>query len=165
MPAIKRLMDEVMAGPSMPEQREGPLAAERQMLAGARKVALFAAGSAAQKHMHNLPDQQEIMGAIADCIAEIYALESCILRAEKLVAAQGEAAARNAVAMTRYYAAKALDTVEKSARKVLAAVAEGDMLRTQAAILRRIAKYEPVDTVGLGRQIAQHVLKAGRYSV
>ena len=110
-----------------------------------------------------LADQQEIMGALADCIMEVYALESCLLRAEKLLAAKGAAAAKQPVAITRYYAVKSLQTVESAARKVIGAVAEGDMLRTQVAILRRLGKYEPADTVALGRQIASHVLAAGRY--
>ena len=55
--------------------------------------------------------------------------------------------------------------MELSARKVIAAVAEGDMLRTQMAILRRLAKHEPADTIGLGRQIAKHVLAAGKYAL
>jgi len=41
----------------------------------------------------------------------------------------------------------------------------GEMVRTQMMIVRRLAKYDPVDTIGLGRQIAPHVLEAGRYSV
>ena len=105
------------------------------------------------------------MGALADCIMEVYALESCILRAEKLIAAKGEAAAKQAIAMTRYYAAKAdRRRWNLSSRKVIAAVAEGDMLRTQMAILRRLSKHEPADTIGLGRQIAKHVLAAGKYA-
>jgi butyryl-CoA dehydrogenase len=48
---------------------------------------------------------------------------------------------------------------------VIAAVAEGDMLRTQMAILRRLSKHEPADTIGIGRQIAKHVLAAGRYAL
>jgi hypothetical protein len=39
------------------------------------------------------------------------------------------------------------------------------MVRTQAAILRRLGKYEPSETIGLGRQIARHVLAAGRYAL
>ena len=50
-------------------------------------------------------------------------------------------------------------------RKVVAAVAEGDTLRTQMAIVRRLAKHDPSNTIGLGRQIAQHVIAAGRYSI
>jgi alkylation response protein AidB-like acyl-CoA dehydrogenase len=163
--AIKQLMDEVMAGPTAGDGDQGPLAEEHKLLANAKKLALFAAGAASQKYMQALAEQQEIMGALADCISEVYAIESAILRAEKLRANRGEAAARQAVAMTKYYTAKAAQTVELSARKVIAAVAEGDMLRTQMAILRRLSKHEPVDTIALGRQIARHVIDSGRYAL
>jgi butyryl-CoA dehydrogenase len=115
--------------------------------------------------MQAMADQQEVMGALADCIMEVYAMESSILRAEKLIASKGEPAAKQAIAMTQYYAAKAFERIEQSSRKVIAAVAEGDMLRTQMAIQRRLAKHEPADTIALGRQIARHVLDAGRYSL
>jgi alkylation response protein AidB-like acyl-CoA dehydrogenase len=165
LPAIKKLMDEVMSGPGAEQPAAGPLPAQRKLLAQAKKLALFAAGSASQKYMQNLADQQEIMGALADCIMQAYAMESAILRTEKLVAAKGEAAAKQAIAMTQYYAASAMQAIEASARKVIAAVAEGDMLRTQMAIVRKLSKYEPANTVALGRQIAQHVVTAGRYSL
>jgi alkylation response protein AidB-like acyl-CoA dehydrogenase len=154
LPAIKRLMDEVMSGPSADEQ-EGP----RRALAAAKKLTLFAAGAASQKYMQALADQQEIMAALADCIAEVYAMESCILRAEKL------GSNRQANAMTEYYAARSINKVELAARKVIRAVAEGDMLRTQMAIVRRLAKYDPPDTIALGREIARHVIEAGRYAL
>jgi butyryl-CoA dehydrogenase len=96
---------------------------------------------------------------------EVFALESCLLRAEKIRANKDAAAAAQAIALTRYYAVKALQTVELATRKVVGAVAEGDMVRTQAAILRRLAKQEPADTVTLGRQIARHVLAAGKYAL
>ena len=163
--AIKHLMDEVLSGPSAPDELEGPLAAEHKMLSNARKLALFAAGAASQKYGQGLAEQQEIMGALADCIMEVYALESCLLRAGNLLSNRGASAARQAVAMSQYYAVKSLETVELAARKVIGAVAEGDMLRTQRAILRRLSKCEPADTVALGRQIARHVLAAGRYSL
>jgi hypothetical protein len=163
--AIKQVMDEVMAGPFSGEPPQGPLAAEHQLLANARKLTLLAAGAASQKYMQALADQQEIMGALADCISEVYAMESCILRAEKLAGNRGEAAAKQAIAMTRYYAARGFQVVELAARKVIAAVAEGDMLRTQMALLRRLAKHEPADTITLGRQIARHVIEAGRYAL
>ena len=86
MPAIKQLMDEVMAGPTPKEDREGPLAEEFNLLASAKKLALFAAGSATQKYMQKLADEQEVMGAIADMIIEVFAMESAILRAEKMAA-------------------------------------------------------------------------------
>ena len=95
----------------------------------------------------------------------MYALESCLLRTEKLISAKSESSAKNAIAMTDFYAARAIQIVESSAKKVVAAVAEGDMLRTQLAILRRLAKYEPANTIALGRQIAKTVVAAGRYTL
>jgi len=163
--AIKKLMDEVISPSLTAEEHEGPLAGEHKLLAQAKKLGLFAAGAATQKYMQSLADQQEVMAAIANCVIEVYAMESCILRAEKLVAARGEGAAGAAIAMAGFYAAKAMQTVESSARKVIAAVAEGDMLRTQMAIVRRLAKFDPANTIALGRQIAQHVLAAERYSL
>jgi butyryl-CoA dehydrogenase len=165
MPAIKKLMDEVLSGPSMGEEVEGPLAEERKLVASAKKLGLFAAGSATQKYMQAIQDQQEVMGAIADMVIEIYAMESTILRAQKLVESKGEAGATLAVAMTRVYLTQAMEKVEAAAKKVIAAVAEGDMLRTQLAILRRLAKYEPFNTIELRQTIAQKVIEVGKYTV
>lgn len=163
--AIQRLMDEVLLSSPPVEECEGPLTGERKMLAQAKKLGLFAAGTASQKYMQSLADQQEVMAAIANCVIEVYAMESCLLRAEKLVGAKGEAAGRAAIAMTQFYAARAMQEVEASARKVVASVAEGDMLRTQMAILRRLSKHDAANTIALGRQIANHVLAAGRYCI
>jgi butyryl-CoA dehydrogenase len=33
------------------------------------------------------------------------------------------------------------------------------------AILRRLAKHDPADTIALGREAAAHMVKAGRYSI
>ncbi len=90
MPAIKKLMDEVLSGPSMAEELEGPLPEERRLVAQAKKLGLFAAGAATQKYMQAIQDQQEIMGAIADMTIEAYAMESAVLRAQKIVQAKGE---------------------------------------------------------------------------
>jgi butyryl-CoA dehydrogenase len=163
LPAIQRVMEESMQPASPFETPAGELAAVERMLAGGKKMSLLAAGAASQKHLQDLQDQQEIMAALADCIIEVYALESCLLRSAKLIAARGEAGM--AVAMTRLYAARALQIIEFSAKKVLAAVAEGDMLRTQIAMLRRFARYEPADTIDLGRVVARHITSAGRYSI
>jgi butyryl-CoA dehydrogenase len=163
MPAIKKLMDEVLSGPSVGDEVEGALAEERKVVAQAKKLGLFAAGSATQKYMQAIQDQQEIMGAIADITIETYAMESAVLRAQKIVEGKGEATAALPVAMARVYLSQAMEKIESAARKVIAAVADGDMLRTQLAILRRLAKYEPFNTVELRQQIAQKMIERGKY--
>ena len=165
MPAIKKLMDEVLSGPSIGDDLEGPLAEERKLVTQAKKLGLFAAGAATQKYMQAIQDQQEIMGAIADMTIETYAMESAVLRAQKIADAKGESAAAFPIAMTRVYLSQAMDKVESAAKKVIAAVADGDTLRTQLAILRRLAKYEPFNTIDLRQQIAGKVIERGKYTL
>jgi alkylation response protein AidB-like acyl-CoA dehydrogenase len=162
MPAIKQLMDEVMAGPLEREERDGPLADEYALLANAKKLTLFAAGVATQRYMQQLADEQEVMGSIADLIIETFAMESAILRADKMAS---KASSEIPVAIARIYAAVAMEKMEMAARRIIAAAAEGDMLRTQTAILRRLAKHDLIDTIGLRRKVAEHVIRAGKYSL
>jgi alkylation response protein AidB-like acyl-CoA dehydrogenase len=165
MPAIKKLMDEVLSGPSSGDEIDGVLADERKLVSQAKKLGLFAAGAATQKYMQAIQDQQEIMGAIADMTIETYAMESAVIRTQKIAESKGEAGAALPVAMTRVYLSQAFEKIESAARKVIAAVAEGDMLRTQLAILRRLAKYEPFNTIDLRQQIAQRAIERGKYTL
>jgi len=165
MPAIKKLMDEVLSGPSASEELEGPLAEELKLVAHAKKLGLFVAGVATQKYMQAIQDQQEIIGAIADMTIEVYAMESAALRARKIVETQGESAAAIPIAMTRVYLSQAMEKVESAAKKVIAAVADGDTLRTQLAILRRLAKHDPFNTIELRQRIAEKMIERGKYTL
>jgi alkylation response protein AidB-like acyl-CoA dehydrogenase len=158
LPAIKKVMDEVMAGPAAKVSYDGPLAEERALLASAKKISLFCSGAASQKFGNDLGEQQEVMGALADILSEVLALESSILRTEKM-----NKPGSMAVKLTKYYAAHSFRVIEGSAERVLAAVAEGDMLRTQMTIFRRLSKHEPVNTIALGREISIVMVEAGRY--
>jgi butyryl-CoA dehydrogenase len=168
LPAIQTLMDEVMGPPQLPGEMGGEdaLACEAQMLANGKKLTLFAAGVASQKWMTALADEQEVMAAIAEMVMEVYALESALLRARKMLQA-GEKRERVglAEAMTQLYAETALEKISAAARQVVAAAAEGDGLRTQLAVLRRLGKYEPANGVALSRRVAAAVVEKGRYAL
>jgi alkylation response protein AidB-like acyl-CoA dehydrogenase len=165
MPAIKGLMDEVLSGPSSTGELEGLLAEERTLVQKAKKLGLFAAGAATQKYMQAIQDQQEIMGAIADMVIEIYAMETALLRALKIVEQKSEADAALPIAMTRVYLSQSMEKIESAARRIIAAVADGDMLRTQLAILRRLSKHDPFNVIELRQQIAQKVIERGKYAL
>ncbi len=164
MPAIKKLTDEVFAG-TRNEAQEGLLPEERRLVASAKKMGLFAAGVATQKYMQAIQDQQEIMGAIANVVIEAYAMESAVLRAQKLAERNGESNAALAIAIAQVYIADGIEKVENAARAVIAASSEGDMLRSQMAILRKLSKYEPFNTIALREKIAARVIEAGKYQV
>jgi hypothetical protein len=124
---------------------------------------LLIAGAASQKYMMAISDHQEVMGAIADMVIEAYAMDTVLARTLKLVETSGEASAELAIAMTKCYIASAMTVIEQSAKKVIADVAEGDMLKTQMSILRRLSKYEPYNVIALQDYVAKRVLEQGRY--
>ncbi len=165
MPAIKKLMDEVLSGPSMGEEVEGALASEQTLVANAKKAALFVAGVASQRYMMDLAEQQEVMAALADMIIEVFAMDSALLRTMKLVRSKGESGAALAIAMTQVYLSEAMARIEVSARRVVAAAAEGDNLRIQTTILRRLMKHEPTNVIALRQQVATRTIEAGKYTI
>jgi butyryl-CoA dehydrogenase len=164
LPAIQRVMDEVLAGSPSRGELSGDLATSRLLLKIAKKLTLFCAGAASRKFGGGLADQQEILGALADMMIEVLTLESAILRTEKM-RKRPQRHASPAVAIVRLYAARSFRVVESAAERILGAIAEGDQLRTQMAIFRRLTRHEPENTIALGREIADAVTEAGGYVV
>jgi alkylation response protein AidB-like acyl-CoA dehydrogenase len=164
--AIRNLMDEVMQPPSMDGSGDSGevLGHEADVLAASRKIGLFAAGVASQRFLAALQDQQEIMADLADVISQVYALDSALMRARKL-AGSGKGSAEVTAAMTGLLADETLGFTEQAARRILATCAEGDELRTQLAILRRLAKSSPSNTVALSRAVAKKCIEMERYPV
>jgi hypothetical protein len=139
------------------------LAAEQKLAINGKKVALMTLGTAAQKYMMGLGDQQEILMGVADIIMDAYAMESAILRTQKLAAAQGEKAAEKYIDMTRVFCNDAVERIEANAKNTLAAMADGDELRTLLAALRRFTKMTPINTVAARQRIANAMIEAKKY--
>jgi acyl-CoA dehydrogenase-like protein len=113
-------------------------------------------GIAYQKYLMELEKQQEILMSLADMAMQVYAMESVLLRSLKTNAGADICAV---------FLRDAMGRVEIAARTVLAGCGEGDVLRTNMAVLRRFAKYEPVDSIALRRKIASRLLAADRYVI
>ena len=163
IPAAMKLADEILAGPSFEEAPEGVLAEESRVVANAKKMFLQAAGGAVQKFREKLADEQELIGALSNSVMEVYAMESCLLRAQKAAAAKGEAASSVMIDAARVFIADAAERLEHEAKRAIAAVHEGDMLTTQMAVLKRFGKRGAVDTIALRRNVAAAVQAQDRY--
>jgi alkylation response protein AidB-like acyl-CoA dehydrogenase len=164
LPAAQALMDEVLS-PQMAsfDDDETLLAAEQKLATNAKKVALMTLGTAAQKYMMKLGDQQEILMGIADIIMDTYAMETAILRARKLAAAQGENAIARYLDMTRVFCNDAVGRIESRAKTTLGGMAEGDELRTLLAALRRFTKLQPMNTIAARQRIADDMIAANKW--
>ena len=156
--AIQKLMGEILSGPGASDASDE----ETRLVANAKKITLMSIGLAYQTFLDALEKQQEVMMSIADMMMETFAMESSLLRSRKLAAA-GKGA--NAADISAVFLRDAMSRVELSARHVLGACSEGDALRTNMAVLRRLAKYDPVNAVALRRQIAARLLHRDRYLV
>jgi alkylation response protein AidB-like acyl-CoA dehydrogenase len=164
LPAAQALMDEVLS-PSMPslDEDETVLAAELKLAKNAKKVALMVLGTAAQKYMTALAEEQEVLLGVSNIIMDVYAMESAILRAQKMAAAQGEEQAALHLDMVRVFCNDAVERVEAEAKNTLAAIVEGDELRTLLAALKRFTRHTPANTVAARRRVADAMIKANRY--
>lgn len=164
MSAIQRVAGE-LTGPSVEAPApEGPLAEEAHLVEGLRKAALLVAGVAVQRQLDRLEELQEVLGWIADLATEVFAAESALLRAQKAARRQLPTADLLAT-LTRAYLYEAMPRAEGTARQVLAAVDEGDSLRTELVGLRRFFRYTPANLVALQRAVADAVTRAGGYPV
>ena len=103
------------------------------------------------------------MGLISDMVIEIFAMESGLLRALKSMERFGDEKSQVQKAMVKVYVNDAFNRVEGFAREAFAAIAEGDTLRTQLSALKKLTRFTPVNTVGLRREVADSVIKIGRY--
>ena len=147
IPAAKKLLDEMTAPAPLESGTGAPFDAERRAVGSMKKVALMVLGTAMQTYGEKLADEQEVLLAAADIIIDVFASESALLRATQSGGDLHAAAAR-------VYVNDAAGRVEHSARTALAAMADGDTLRTLLAALRRILKVTPINTVQLRRLLA-----------
>jgi hypothetical protein len=158
--AARKLQDEILAGPSAIEPRaDGRLGEQIAAVHALKKVVLMSVGLALQRYGEELTEQQEVLIAIADIVIAAACAESALLRA---CSADGGVAPLHADAAA-IYINDAVARVESLARQALAAMAEGDTLRTHLAALRRLLKVTPIDTVSRRRRIADETVSRGSY--
>jgi len=164
IPAAMRLQDELLT-PSAPEAGgDAPLDAERRTIAALKKTALMVLGTAMQTYGEKLPDQQEVLSLSSDIIMDVFLAESALARAGQAGRGSADRAPSDVhVAAARVFVNDAAGRVEIAARSALAAMTEGDTLRTLLAALRRFLKPAPVNTVALRHVVADAAIERKGY--
>jgi alkylation response protein AidB-like acyl-CoA dehydrogenase len=160
--AAKRLQDEIMTpAPSKPDG-DGPLARQQSAVTMFKKVGLAVLGLALQTYRAKLSEQQEVLSFTADILIDTFATESAVQRALQATDGGERSAALQADA-ARALANDAAMRIEGAARSALAAMAEGDTLRTHLAALRRLLKVTPVNVVAIRRRLADETVERAGY--
>jgi len=162
--AAERLQKELMGlMPLMPE--DTPLSQEKGILNMGKKLFLMVAGLAVQKYQQKLEQEQEILSKLADMTIELYAMESVTLRTEKEINSKGLPAAKQKLAITEVYVQEAFDRLGQLAKTILCSMEEGDVLRTQLSIHKKLTRYNPINTMQRKRNIAASIIEAEKYTV
>ena len=164
IPAAKALQEELLGPPAMPASGDGDgvLADERRAVAAFKKTALMVFGVAMQTYGAKLTDEQEVLMHMADIAIDVYSAESATLRAQAAAESKAARAALHADA-ARVFVNDAALRIDASARQALAAMADGDTLRTLLAALRRLLKVTPINTVAARRRLADATVERGGY--
>ncbi len=162
IPAAKALQEEILNPQMSFDEDEGVLVTERKLAQNAKKIALMILGYAAQKYMMALSEQQEVLMNAADIIIDAYQMETAILRAQKL-AEKGDATSQ--IDMASVFCNDAIQRIEAKAKNTLAAIAEGDEMKTMLVALKRFTKNNsPVNTIAARQRIADTLIAANTYT-
>jgi alkylation response protein AidB-like acyl-CoA dehydrogenase len=158
MKAIESLMS-----PSVDELGETTFASEKVLLANLKKTFLILAGSGVQKYMATIKDEQELLLAAADVAINIFAIESALLRAEKILPTLSEAKAASVKAAVKVFTFNALERTGTAARKAAYFIEEGDNLSMLLNGIRRLTKYDATGLLQAKRQLAATAGDAEKY--
>lgn len=161
-PALE-IQKELMSVPSFNDKPIGLLAEELSAIKNAKKAILMIAGSAVQKFMMKLSEEQEIIMNLTDMLIEVFSSESALLRTLKLASSKSEQDYRPYVEMTKVYVSDSLERINLYGKHAISAFAEGDELKMLLLGLKRFTKFEPVNTIQLRRNIAERLIEANKY--
>lgn len=150
----------------MPEEPgDEPLAQEKQLVKGAKKVALMIAGLGAQKYGTALEKEQEILAKLADIVSYVYAMESVVLRTEKAINRDGFNKSTQKLLYTQIFCQDSIVKVDQYARECLAAIEEGDTFRMMNSALRKLTRHTPINVIAKKREAADRLIDAGKFVV
>jgi alkylation response protein AidB-like acyl-CoA dehydrogenase len=140
-----------------------PFAEEKLVLKNLKKAVLMVAGKAAQTFGPKLDEEQEILMNIADMLIEIYASESALLRAEKLMSLKGEEACKLQINAAKVYFHDAIDKINKAGREAVCSFTSGDEQKVMLMGMKRYTKINPINPKQLRREIADAIISENQY--
>jgi alkylation response protein AidB-like acyl-CoA dehydrogenase len=156
-----------LADPSKIDRRvpEGPLGLERQKCDFAKRAVAYGASLGVQKYMQKISDKQELLGVLADCLIQIFAMDSAITRTLQLIRSRGEDASRIAICMTQLFVAKSHASVFEMLREMLMWMSQAEEWGREVRDINSYYELTRVNTFSLRRKIALHAIEVGGYGI
>lgn len=139
------------------------LSHELKMLGGAKATTLLAIGSVARNYGDRARDEQEMLGLVSDMVMDVYAMETGLLRTQRLIEALGEERASVHTDIARVFTRDAAARVERAARTV--AVETSDGHGNVVARIDELSHRFPFKVIAARRRIADAIIAVGGYNL
>lgn len=150
--------------PTPPPRDDDPeLAFEQFVTEQSKKIGIYCANQAIQKHMADLRERQEILIDLADIISQLYVMDSTVGRTLQLVDERGFEKTEVHRAATRLALADAYDTVRHRSERLLYNLAEGDELNSHLQAFEKLTFHHRIDVIDLWDTVADAVLAQEKY--
>jgi len=140
-----------------------PFISERDLLTRGKRLVIRLLIRAQHRFGESLANEQELLGFIADMIIELYAVESGVLRTEKLLLNRDVVSCATPIDITRVYASAAFDRFQHAAKQAANAMLDAGEYGALISDIRSLSDQPPFDAVAARRRIADSVIRAGRY--
>ncbi|UCH00529.1 MAG: acyl-CoA dehydrogenase family protein [Deltaproteobacteria bacterium] len=163
MPTFQRLSEEIEKLEPVGSDEPNRLDAQMRLIQMAKKIILFVFGMAYEMHGKGLREEQELIGIMSDMIIEVYANESVLLRSQKMLNGKKPEKATISVIMTKVLFHDSLERIGFLATRALEAMEDGELLERHIKMIRRLMVSPPINTVTLRRDIADEMIRYGRY--
>ncbi|MCL4440634.1 MAG: hypothetical protein M1609_08605 [Firmicutes bacterium] len=135
-----------------------------QLVQQGKKLAVLAVGLAAQNMGTQLKDDQYVLMGLAEMVLHLYAMESAVLRPQKVqafnVSDEHKVFVEKAATLGAF---SAFNILEQHTKEVVCAVEKGDSLKTVLAAVRKLSRRPAADIIGLRREVAGMVIAKGKY--
>jgi alkylation response protein AidB-like acyl-CoA dehydrogenase len=156
-----------LANPAEIDRRvtDGPLGLERQMCDFAKRAVAYSASLGVQKYLQQITEKQELLGVLADCLIQLFAMDSAISRTLQLVRDKGAEASRVPLYMTQLFVARSHETVFELLREMLMWMSQDEEWGREIRDINSYYQLHRLNTFSLRRKIALHVIEAGGYAL
>ena len=150
-----------------PVDRDDPegLKAQRGLLRLVKDVFLFVFGKAHEKYGNALRNEQQIIGMLSDMIIEIWAAESALLRGQKILAGKNAERAGIPVKMAKMLFHDSTEKMGFLAKSALESMEEGPLLKKPLTAIRVLMDHPPIPVAAWRQEIADHMIRVGRYLI
>ena len=160
-----RILEELQNPDKLPHAKPGELGSEVVAAELAKRAVVYAASYAAQKYMDDLKEKQLILGALAECIMDIFAMDSVLCRAQQAAQTMAQEPAKLHIDLAKLYCFDARARVFQSLRRIAMMMASGDELDSIYVNLAKLDQRYRADYMRLQEEVACQTLQDGGYKI